>query len=87
MALQARGHWFEPEDAVHYPGCVTNCLTIGAFRGGQRRTPANAATWTGEEFDQSAEVLTWLHTEEVTGSIPVSPTQVKGRFLDGNRPF
>ena len=28
-----------------------------------------------------------VHTEEVTGSIPVSPTQLKGRFRLRNRPF
>ena len=28
-----------------------------------------------------------VHTEEVTGSIPVSPTQLKGRFRPRDRPF
>ena len=28
-----------------------------------------------------------VHTEEVTGSIPVSPTQLSGRFRAKDRPF
>jgi hypothetical protein len=28
-----------------------------------------------------------VHTEEVTGSIPVSPTQLSGRFRSSDRPF
>ena len=35
----------------------------------------------------SATLVPLIHTEEVTGSIPVSPTQARGRFRLRNRPF
>ena len=35
----------------------------------------------------AATFLPLVHTEEVTGSIPVSPTQLTGRFPFRNRPF
>ena len=59
---------------------------MGALGRGCRGAQPSAGTHNQQRAIGSAgERL--VHTEEVTGSIPVSPTQLSGRFRSWNRPL
>jgi hypothetical protein len=54
----------------------------------QRSRPYNdPASWGAPSRAIGSAGERLVHTEEVTGSIPVSPTQVRGRFQTRDRPF
>src|SRR5689334_1020925 len=67
-------------------GCVTNCVTTGTNLAGFGRTSVDAIMALSSGNVLVAELPGLLHTEEVTGSIPVSPT-AKGLVRGSLRSF
>ena len=78
-------------------GPALEVSTSPATSGRDTRPPAESGgVWTvvcpgkqhfANRLDSSRPALGLLHTEEVTGSIPVSPTQLTGQLRSCNWPF
>ena len=93
---QVPGHSVQPfvRALEHFTILSSPGAKLGSHSAKSRREAAGV--WTvicpGKQhfanlLDSSRPARGLLHTEEVTGSIPVSPTQLSGRFRSWNRPL